>query len=57
MNLTDPLDIAIQRGKGAHEFYSSAAEITKDPNGKKLFIWLAQQEIASFFGITLSDEL
>jgi rubrerythrin len=51
LSLTDPLDIAIQRGKGAHEFYSSAAEITKNPNGKKLFIWLAQQEITSFFRI------
>ena len=44
------IDIAIQREKGAHEFYSSAGEITKDPNGKKLFIWLAQQEIAFFLG-------
>jgi len=51
LSLTDPLDIAIQRGKGAHEFYSIAAEITKDPNGKKLFIWLAQQEIASFLAL------
>lgn len=48
MNMLDVLDIAIEREKGAHDFYSRAAEITQDAKGKGMFVWLAQQELGHF---------
>ncbi len=38
------LQIAIQREKNAHEFYLNAAEITREPMGKRAFKWLANEE-------------
>lgn len=48
MNILHALDIAIEREKGAHDFYSQAAEVTHDTKGKEMFVWLAQQELGHF---------
>ncbi len=48
MNVLNALDIAIEREKGAHDFYSQAAEVTHDTRGKEMFVWLAQQELGHF---------
>ncbi len=48
MNVLHALDIAIEREKGTHDFYSQAAEATHDTRGKEMFIWLAQQELGHF---------
>ncbi len=48
MNVLQALDIAIEREKGAHDFYSEAAEVTRDTKGKEMFVWLAQQELGHF---------
>lgn len=45
MNILDVMDIAIEREKGAHDFYSQAAEVTHDTRGKEMFVCLAQQEL------------
>ena len=38
------LKVAIQREKRAHETYLKAAENTKEPMGKRMFRWLANEE-------------
>jgi len=38
------LDIGIKAEKEAYEFYSKSAEETKDPDAKKMFLMLAEQE-------------
>ncbi len=43
-NLQQALKIAIQTEKDAMDFYLRAAEITKDPRGKKVFETLAKEE-------------
>ncbi len=43
-NLQQALKIAIQTEKDAMDFYLRAAEITKDPRGKKVFETLAKDE-------------
>jgi len=48
MNILHALDIAIERERGAHDFYSRAAEVTHDTRGKEMFVWLAQQELGHF---------
>ena len=48
MNVLHALDIAVEREKGAHVFYSQAAEVTRDTKGKEMFVWLAQQELGHF---------
>ncbi len=48
MNVLHALDIAVEREKGAHAFYSQAAEVTRDTKGKEMFVWLAQQELGHF---------
>ena len=48
MNVLHALDIAIEREKDAHDFYSQATEVTHDTRGKKMFVWLAQQELGHF---------
>ena len=48
MNVLHALDIAVEREKGAHDFYSQAAKITKDSKGKEAFVWLSQQELGHF---------
>ena len=48
MNVLHALDIAVEREKDAHDFYSQAAEVTHDTKGKEMFVWLAQQELGHF---------
>ncbi len=48
MNVLRALDIAIEREKGTHDFYSQAAEVTHDTRGKEMFVCLAQQELGHF---------
>ena len=48
MNVLHALDIAIEREKGARDFYSLAAEVTHETKGKEMFLWLAQQELGHF---------
>ena len=48
MNVLHALDIAVEREKGAHDFYSQAAEVTHETRGKEMFVWLAQQELGHF---------
>ncbi len=48
MNVLQVMDIAIEREKGARDFYSRAAEVTHDTRGKEMFVWLAQQELGHF---------
>lgn len=43
-NLQEALKIAIQTEKNVRDFYRRAAEITKDPRGKKVFELLAREE-------------
>ena len=35
---------AIERERGASEFYRHAAQLVKEPNGRRTFNWLARQE-------------
>ena len=41
---SEALDIGIKAEKEAYEFYSKSAEETKDPDAKKMFLMLAEQE-------------
>jgi rubrerythrin len=41
----EALELAIEREKGANKFYRQAADMTKDLNGKKMFKWLAKEEL------------
>ena len=41
----EALELAIERERGANKFYRDAAEETKDQNGKKMFHWLAKEEL------------
>lgn len=44
----DPLavvDLAIEREKGGHRFYSESAAITQATDGQRMFKWLAQEEL------------
>ena len=43
-NLQEALRMAIQTEKDAHDFYSRAAEVVRDPQGKKVFEQLAKEE-------------
>ena len=43
-NLQEALKLAIQTEKNVRDFYRKAAEITKDPQGKKVFELLAREE-------------
>ena len=43
--LQDALKIAIQREKSAYEFYKNASEVVKDPGAKKMFAFLAEEEV------------
>ncbi len=40
----EALDIGIKAEKEAYEFYSKSAEDTQDPDAKKMFLMLAEQE-------------
>lgn len=39
------VELAIEREKGGHSFYTKAAETTQAMDGKKMFNWLAQEEL------------
>ena len=41
---SEALDIGIKAEKEAYEFYRSSAEEAKDPDAKKMFLMLAEQE-------------
>ena len=56
MNVLHALDIAVEREKGAHDFYSQAAEVTHDTRGKEMFVWLAQQELGHFNSLRKLNE-
>ncbi len=56
MNVLHALGIATEREKGAHDFYSQAAEVTHDTRGKEMFVWLAQQELGHFNGLRKLNE-
>lgn len=51
MNVLDLLEIVTEREKGGHDFYTRAAEITHDTEGKEMFLRLAQQEMGHFNNI------
>lgn len=38
------VDLAMEREKGGHRFYSQAAATTQAEDGKRMFNWLAQEE-------------
>lgn len=42
----DALNVAIERERGAHQFYSQAASQTGDEAGRQMFMWLAGEEEA-----------
>lgn len=44
MKAIDALKLAIERERGANRFYIQAADMTADPDGGKMFRWLAGQE-------------
>ncbi len=56
MNVLHALDIAVEREKGSHDFYSEAAEVTHDTKGKEMFVWLAQQELGHFNSLSKLNE-
>ncbi|MGB8657765.1 MAG: ferritin family protein [Candidatus Zixiibacteriota bacterium] len=45
---SEALDIGIKAEKEAYEFYKSSAETSKDPDAKKMFLMLAEQEDRHF---------
>ncbi len=56
MKVLHALDIALEREKGSHDFYSQAAEATHDIRGKEMFVWLAQQELGHFNSLRKLNE-
>lgn len=45
MNEQEALSLAIKREKEAHRYYSDAANKTTSESGKKMFSWLASEEM------------
>lgn len=45
MNELQALNLAIEREKGAHRRYSEAAAQATDEKGKRMFSWLASEEM------------
>lgn len=45
MDAVDALKLAIERERGANKFYRQAADMTEDPDGKRMFNWLAKEEL------------
>ncbi|MDO8634994.1 MAG: ferritin family protein [Dehalococcoidia bacterium] len=39
------VELAIEREKGGHSFYTKAAETTQATDGRRMFNWLAQEEL------------
>ena len=59
-NLQQALKIAIETEKNVRDFYRRAAEVTKDPRGKKVFDLLAQEEqehASHFFPLYKGNDL
>lgn len=44
MKAVDALKLAIERERGANKFYRQAADMAEDPDGKRMFNWLAKEE-------------
>jgi len=44
MKAVDALKLAIERERGANKFYRQAADVAEDPDGKRMFNWLAKEE-------------
>jgi len=44
MKAVDALKLAIERERGANRFYRQAADMAEDPDGKRMFNWLAKEE-------------
>jgi len=45
MNELEALNLAIERETGAHRFYSEATARFTDAKGRKMFSWLAREEM------------
>ena len=45
MDAVDALKMAIERERGANRFYRQAADMIEDPDGKRMFKWLAKEEL------------
>lgn len=59
-NMQEALKMAIQTEKNVRDFYQKAAEITKNPRGKKVFELLAREEqehASHFFPLYRGDDL
>lgn len=59
-NLQEALKLAIQTEKNVHDFYRRAAEVTRDPQGKKVFELLAREEqehAGHFFPLYRGEDL
>ena len=52
----EALDIGIKAEKEAYEFYSKSAEDTQDPEAKKMFLMLAEQEDRHFDLLTAEKQ-
>jgi len=44
MKAVDALKLAVERERGANKFYHQAADVAEDPDGKRMFNWLAKEE-------------
>jgi rubrerythrin len=53
---SEALDIGIKAEKEAYEFYSKSAEGTEDPDAKKMFLMLAEQEDRHFNLLTAEKQ-
>jgi len=53
---SEALDIGIKAEKEAYEFYNKSAEETKDPDAKKMFLMLAEQEDSHFNILTAEKQ-
>lgn len=45
IDTVDALKLAIERERGANKFYLKAVEMTENPDGKRMFKWLAKEEL------------
>jgi len=45
MDAVEALKLGIERERGANRFYRKASEMTEDTNGKKMYQWLAKEEL------------
>jgi rubrerythrin len=52
----EALDIGIKAEKEAYEFYNKSASETRDPDAKKMFLMLAEQEDRHFNLLTAEKQ-